>query len=330
MRHSSAAAALLAPAVAGALGLSPAAAHAQNAPPAARAAWIKACYDNKHQESLPCGHWRLRLRDGRDAVVRGAAGRGIDGKGRAGAFAGVFAISADGRVMAYERAGDHRLVVRRTAGGPVTELPPAARPKGVGSDEIDLSLSPSGDRVLIDYFDAPDRLPTKVITVATGSITALSPKHGALGFSADGDEVLTTRTLSDNTTAMYAHRLGGGVIRRTPPTLVINAATHAPAADGTTVALFTTSEKKPPRVRTYDLATGRLSAGAELPLKPDATPYLAWWDAGGRLTATVRTGEEGKTAVVRVLTVDPATGTATQADKYTIGSKGSTFVLAGE
>lgn len=328
MRHTSATAALLAPAVIGALGLTPA--HASAAPPAARAAWIKSCYDKKHQDHDPCGHWRLRMRDGREVTVRGAATRGVDGKGRERhGEDSTFAVSADGRVLAYERAGDHRLVVQRVTGGPVTELPRSAMPKGIGSDEMDLRLSPSGDRVLIDYFNDPGELPTKVITVATGKTMTVPTAYDVRGFSADGDEVLATRGKSDNTTAIHVLRVGGGSIHRTPPAIVANALTYALAADGTTVAFVTGGAGKP-RVRTYDLTTGEVSASVDLPLKPDLPPEVAWWSGEGRLTAVARTGEEGEAVVVRVLTVDLGAGQVTRADSYSISSKNHTFNLAGE
>ncbi|MFC5832727.1 hypothetical protein [Nonomuraea insulae] len=331
MRHTSATAALLAPAVIGALGLTPAPASAASpASPTARAAWIKSCYDKKHQEYDPCGHWRLRMRDGREVTVRGAATRGVDGRGRERhGEDGTFAVSADGRVLAYERAGDHRLVVRRVTGGPVTELPRSAMPKGIGSEEMNLRLSPSGDRVLIDYLNDPGELPTKVITVATGKTMTLPAAYDVRGFSADGDEVLATRGKSDNTTALYVLRVGGGSIHRTPPAIVANALTYALAADGTTVAFVTGGTNKP-RARTYDLTTGEVSASVDLPLKPDLPPELAWWSGEGRLTAVARTGQGGEAAVVRVLTVDFTAGQVTKADTYSISSKNHTFNLAGE
>lgn len=329
MRLSSAAAALLAPAVIGALGLCSVPAQADSSRTAVRAAWIKTCYDKKRETSWPCGTWRLLLRDGRQVAVRDAAARGVDGKGRRTGQAATFAVSADGRVLAYERARDHRLVVQRAGGGPATELPASARPQGVGSDELTLTLSPSGHRVLIDYQDDPERLRSKIVTVATGGITTLPAAYATYGFSADGDQVLATRTMSDNTVAMYALRPGGGSFKRTPPAIVVNGGTYALDADGTTVGFFTTSRDKPSRVRTYDLASGELSPGADLPLPADVTPYLARW-SGGRLTTTITTDDSSGATEVRVLTVDPANGAAEQADKYTIRSGYHAYVLAGE
>jgi hypothetical protein len=334
MRHPSAAAALLASAVIGGLGLVPAAAHAHSGPAMARYAWIKSCFDKKTDTTYPCGHWRLRLSDGSLITVRDAAGAQIGAKGKKIRETSTFKISADGRVLAYERAGDHRLVVRRVSGGPATVLPRSVLPKGVGTDEIKVELSPSGDKVLIDYSDEPARLPAKVVTVATGKISTLPAGDTMLGFSGDGGEVLATRYRSDNTTGMYAYRLdGGAAIKRTPPQVVANATSHALAADGRTVAAFTEGDadkNRPPRVRIFDLGSGSVSAAADLPLKPGASPYAAWWSAGGELNVITHTGEDGQPAVVRVLTVDPESGTATRADTYTISRTTYAYMAAGE
>ncbi|SEG91465.1 hypothetical protein SAMN05444920_107271 [Nonomuraea solani] len=318
MRPISAAAALSA----AALGLSPAVAHAENAPPVARAAWIKGCYDKTLEDYAPCGHWRLLTKDGRQVTVHGAATRAADANGDPTSEAGAFAISADGRVLAYERAGDGRLVVQRVAGGPAKVLPKPTRARG--ADQVYLALSPAGDRVLVDYDE--EHLPSKVITVATGRAVTLPAAYEPLGFSADGDELLASRALGDNTTALYAHRLAGGSTRRTPPLVIANAHTYALDSNGTTVAAFTSG----PRIRTYDLKSGELSAGADLPFKKGTEPTVGVWDADGRVSTTISTGEARETAVVRVLTVDPATGEATQADKYSISRERHSFVVAGE
>ncbi|MFC4009381.1 hypothetical protein ACFOY2_19265 [Nonomuraea purpurea] len=315
MRHSSATVALLASAVIGGLGLTPVAAHAQSAPPVARAAWIKSC------KETPCGRWQLVLRDGRTVPVRDAAAT----KPRS-EEPGAFAISANGRVLAYERTGDHRVVVQRVGGGRLRELPKI-------SGDYGLTLSPEGGKLLIDYFDEPERRPSKVITVATGRTTTLPAAETPYGFSADGDEVLTTRRQADNTTAMYARGLEGGTLRQTPPQVVAGALTFALAADGKTVAVFTSGDaetRRPPRVRTYDLETGALSEAADLPFKTEAPPDVAVWDADGRLTVTERVGEDGEPTVVRVLTVDPASGAATQSDRYRLTKSRYGAVMAGE
>ncbi|WP_113700915.1 TolB family protein [Nonomuraea lactucae] len=333
MRHPSASAPLLLAAVLGGLGTVPAA-HASTGPPAARAAWIKSCTDKKTDTARPCGHWRLVMRDGRTLAVRDAAVTRVGGNGERTREEGRFAVSGDGRVIAYERAGDHRIVVRRAAGGPVTVLPESLVPKDAGTEGIAFQLSPSGDRVMVDRLDDAAVMPTKVVTVATGRIVRFPGRDEHPSFSADGDEILARRHHRDNTTSMVAHRLGGGSTRRTPPQVVANAANEALAADGRTVALFVAGNAdrgKAPRLRIYDLETGELSAGVDLALKPDAEPSHMSWTAGGALTATfVPRDEHGGSAVVRVLTVDVGSGAVTRADAYSASRTAYAYHVAGE
>ncbi|WP_433518010.1 hypothetical protein ACQP2T_22160 [Nonomuraea sp. CA-143628] len=333
MRHTSAAAALLASAVIGGLGITPPAAHAQAGPSQVRAAWIKTCTDKKTETTYPCGHWQLITRDGGKLTVKDAAAAEIDGKGRKLDDAGVFAISGDGRVIAYERAGDHRIVVRQVAGGPVKVLAASLVPKRYGTSPLSLYLSPQGDKLLVDSTDDKERVPAKVVTIATGKIVELPAKDSMSGFSGDGGEVLAQRFRRDNTSTLIAYRADGTSIKRTPSQVVANSAMTALAADGKTVAVIISGDeeaKKAPRLRIYDLETGDLSAGVDLALKPAQTPYLAQWTADGRLMVHVQTGDEGSTAVVREFTVDTQTGAATQTDKYSISKTRYAFRVAGE
>ncbi|MCA2228345.1 hypothetical protein [Nonomuraea aurantiaca] len=333
MRHTSATTALLAAAVIGGLGISPTAAHAQTGPPGVQAAWIKSCTDKKTDSTRPCGPWRLITRDGGKITVKDAAANGVDGKGKKAEELGVFAISADGRVIAYERARDHRIVVRQATGGPVKVLAASLVPKRLGTSPLTLSLSPKGDRLLVDSFEDAQRVPGKLVTIATGKIVQLPAEDTARSFSADGDEVLGRRDEGDNTTTLVAYRADGTSVKRTPPQVVVNAAVTALAADGKTLAVIAGGNedtKKPPRLRIYDLETGDLSSGVDLVLKPGQTPYLTQWTADGRLTALVQSGDDGSTAVVREFTVDKETGAVTRADTYTISKTRYTFIAAGE
>ncbi|MEU0571735.1 hypothetical protein ABZ297_40940 [Nonomuraea sp. NPDC005983] len=332
MRHTSVSAALLAAAVIGGLGIPPSAAQAQTGPPAARAAWIKSCA-GKSDLNRPCGHWQLVLRDGRTTVLRDASPTTTDHRGHKVSEPGALALSGDGRTVVYERARDHRLVVRPVAGGPVRELPRSLVPKGCGNDDLTVYVSPSGDKVLVDCADDADRVPSQVLTLATGKVVQIPGRDTPEGFSADGDEVLAHRNPTDNTIAEVAYRLDGTSVVRTPPQVVANAATLALAADGQTVAVVVSGDpdrKKRPRLRTYDLRTGELSGGVDLALKPDETPYHVQWGADGKLTAYVQTDEVETTAVVREFTVDTETGAATQTDRFTISKNRYAHVLAGE
>jgi len=333
MRQTSATAALLATAVIGGLGIIPTAAHARAGSSEARAVWIKSCDDKKNDTTYPCGHWQLIMRDGRKIAVKDAATTTVDGKGKKADDVGLFAISGDGRVIAYERARDHRIVVRGTTGGPVKVLAASLVPKRYGTDPLSLYLSPKGDKVLIDYTDDQERIPGKVVTIATGKVVRLPAADEIKGFSADGDEVLTKDYKGDNTSALIAYRADGTSVKRTPPQVVANADVTTLAADGKTVAVIVSGDvdaKKAPRLRIYDLETGDLSTGVDLALKPGQTPYLARWTGEKQLTALVQSGDDDAVAVVRVLTVNTETGAVTQTDKYSISKTRHTFSAAGE
>ncbi|MEV3983513.1 hypothetical protein [Nonomuraea sp. NPDC049758] len=316
MRLSSAAAALLAPAVAGGLGLPAAAASAHTGPPQARAAWVTAC-ELPDEGTSPCGPWHLLLRDGRKVTVGDSAARA---KARA---TSLFALSGDGRTIVYQRARDHRLVVRAAAGGPVRELPRSLRP---GADDA-LYLSTAGDRLLVGRQGHAE-----VLTLATGRITGLTVKGEPAGFSGDGDEVLTTRDLSDGTRWLYSYGLDGHALRSQAPQFVANAVTLALSPDGHTVAAFSSGGSRggPPRMRTYDLETARLADGVNLPLAGDASPDHARWTPDGRLAAYSYDSSTTKSTVVRVLTVDPASGQARRTDTYKVGPDPHTIVFPGE
>lgn len=329
MRHTSAAAGLLATAVLGGLGIAPSAA-AQAAPAAVRAAWVATCTEKKSDTTYPCGHWRLLRRDGGTITLRDASPYKVDGKGEKIYDAGSLSISADGRSVLYERTKDHRLVVRKALGGPATVLPKSLTPHG--TENTTVYLSPAGDRVLVDYSDDSHPRASVLYTVATGKSVKLPDGDTPLGFSADGDEFLTSRSMGDNTSALVVSKASGGSIKRIPPQVVANAGTMALAADGKTVAVFVSGNEdrhRAPRLRLYDVATGELTAGSDLALAPGSTPSHADWRSDGKLTAVVSTGEDGKAAVVRVLTVDPESGAFTQADKYSVSKHRYTFYTAG-
>ncbi|SNS82894.1 hypothetical protein SAMN05216276_101757 [Streptosporangium subroseum] len=342
MRHPSATAALLATAVIGAAALLPApvaTAQARTGPASVRAAYLPSCPDKKIPDiSGPCGHWRLLLRDGRYLTVGDAATSVTDDNGREIDYLSKFDVSADGRVVAYWRARDHRLVVRRV-GGPATVLPAGLRPKGFGTLSLQIELSPTGDKLLIDYADRPNRLPTKVVTVATGKVTELPAAADALEFSGDGDEVLATRWETDRITTLYAYPLDGSApVGGTLPRVVADAYTEALAPDGKTLAWVTRGdpeEKLPSRVRLYDLDSGDSSPAVDLPLRGNEVPNLLRYAPDGTLQVLTVSGKEGTPLVVRELDIDPLgdgllSGDVRQSDRYSITDHRHEYYAGGE
>ncbi|NUP82574.1 MAG: hypothetical protein HOV96_34050 [Nonomuraea sp.] len=328
MRHPSAAAALLASAVIGGLGLPAAAASASAGSPEARAAWVPSCYDDEQGEQYACGPWHLIMRDGRRLTVRDTFGVRIGAKGGKVRASGAFAISGDGRTIAYERVRDHRVVVRSAAGGPVRELPGALSPSSARTKGLTLILSHTGHRILVARAGT-----RRVLTLATGRITELPATGDPQGFSGDGDEVYATRDLSDSTKWLYAYGLDGSVIKKSAPQFVANAFATALSPDGHTVAAVssgTLDRKRPPRLRTYDLETGRLSEAVDLPVTADSPPFAAVWTPDGKVVVHAYSSDYGKPSVVRVLTVDPGTGEAARTDTYKVAADDPFILFPGE
>lgn len=328
MRRTSAAAALLASAVIGGTALPAAAASATTGSPEARAAWVPSCYDDEQETQYACGPWRLVMRDGRTVTVRDGYGVRIGAKGTKVRASGALAISGDGRTIAYERVRDHRVVVRAAAGGPVRELPASLSPGRARLKGLTLFLSHGGDRILVERPGS-----RRVLTLATGRITELPAKGDPQGFSGDGDEVYATRDLSDRTKWLYSYALDGGVTRKAAPQFVANAFVTALSPDGRTVAALSSGDagqKRPPRLRTYDLETGELSEAVNLPITSDSPPFAARWTPEGKIVAYAYSSDFGKPSVVRVLTVDPGAGEARRTDTYKIGSDDPFILFPGE
>ncbi|TXK39896.1 hypothetical protein FR742_10095 [Nonomuraea sp. C10] len=329
MRICSATAALLASAVLGGVAWAPAA-HAR--PAQVGLAWIPTCTE-RSGITVPCPTWRLLAPGGGVTTSSAVAGVSVDRRGRSTGEAAPLAVSADGRSVAHQRSGDHRLVVWHLPSGRRTLLPRSLLPKGAGTDLVSLTLSPAGDRVLVDYLDQAERVPTKLYTLATRRTSDLRGGDTPIGFSPGGDRVLTERVTADNTTALVVHEPDGTSVRRTPPQVVANAPVKALARDGRTVAVVVSGHPergKPPRLRLYDLATGKLTEGVDLALAPGDTPFTARWGEGGKLTVAVPGRGKGGTAVVRVLTADPATGAVKQTERYTTGKDPYFYTVAGE
>ncbi|MFE3449990.1 hypothetical protein ACFXJ8_13755 [Nonomuraea sp. NPDC059194] len=301
----------------------PTLAHADSAA-TARVAWVGAC-EIEDEISRACGSWRLRLSSGKVIKVPDAAATSVDARGRGTDETARFSVSDDGRWIVYERGSDHRLAVRRAAGGRVTLLPKSLTRRG--TDILWVRLSPTGDRVLLEYHDDEEKEPGKIVTVATGKIVKLPPADDLEGLSGDGDEALALRYNDDNTTALVAHGTDGSAISQVPPQVVANATVRALAADGRTVAVFTGAK---PKLRLYDLVSDRLGAAVDVRLGKGAEIYHAQWSGQDRLTVKTQSGGDGKPTVVRVLTVDTDTGAVRNVAAYTFTARHDTWLTAGE
>lgn len=329
MRTSSAAA-LLTAMVLGTAVPAPAPAHAQ--PPArASLAWVGSCFDSDRGHT-PCNGWKLIAPGGRAITAKGIAVTGVDRRGRSSDEPAPLAISADGRSIAYQRTGDHRLVVWRLPTGRRTVLPKSLLPKGGATDGIRLLLSPAGDKVVVDHHTDDGRVPTKIYTLGTGRTTELRGGDAPIGFTPDGKQLLARRVTADNTVALVVHRPDGTILRRTPPQVVANSLVTAPAADGRTVAVVVAARPERderPRVHLYDLRTGELADGVDLRLGRHENPFTARWE-GRTLRLAVSGHDKRGVTVIREYTADPRTGAVKQVGRYPTGKDPYEYRMAGE
>ncbi len=263
-----------------------------------RAAWLEA--RPARDGEVPTGTWQLQFADGKRKSLSVARATTSPWD------AAPVVISGDGLHLAYVRSTDLRVVVASFAGGEDFVGPSGEHVKAMW-------LSEDGERLLIDHYaerraggrraeDVPDAL----VEVGTGRTVPLPVGGELAGFSEDGDEVLSRRTLRDGTLQVSAHKPDGTAASWTPPQDIV-LSDLALSADGATLVTLDQG-----RVRRYDLETGRwLAGGASL----DPSAYGLAWRAG---VLTVKTGEHdaGNRWKVKVMAVDPATGATRRLDGY--------------
>ncbi|WP_157248095.1 hypothetical protein [Nonomuraea typhae] len=271
---------------------------------------------------MPCKGqpWRLYLSNGKkvkfpDAARYATRADGSPAKAEEDSPA-PFAVSGDGRSLAYVRARDGRVVVRAWPRGRRTVLPALGRATGTAFMTLDLSAD--GRHLSVDYSGAGrKRRPGLLVDTATGATVRTLPKGDRLlGFSADGDEVLAERALSDNTTSLIAHAADGSEVAAQPPQeLVVTGVRLALEADGRTVV----TAKDFTGVRRYDLAGQRWTGPARRIVAPRGELAGLGWGPGGRLEAVAMKGsdEDGYFTTV-VYSLDPATGRTKKLDQWTI------------
>ncbi|GAA4515832.1 hypothetical protein [Nonomuraea ferruginea] len=292
-----------------------------------RTGWLPNCGGDyfKPCEGEP---YRLLMRDGRWVKLPDAARYATKADGsRAGEAEdgpSPLEVSGDGRAIAYFRAGDGRLVVRRGPGGKPVVLP--AYGEGAGTAHVRLLLSADGRRLLVDFSDAAKRRDGVVVDTSSGrTLRGVPAGDRALGFSADGDEVLATRDRPDRTVQVVVHRLRGGSHAVTPPQeVVIHHTALALAADGRTLLALLpqglTSEKAPQQVRRYDLRRGAWLGPGRV-VGPRYGAGSLEWGPNGRLRLVRELGDMGA-ASFWIHALDPVTGKTRRLDAYEIAATG--------
>ncbi|MEV6983124.1 hypothetical protein AB0M95_17935 [Sphaerisporangium sp. NPDC051017] len=301
---------------------------------AARYAWVAACRKPKEGYNVPCGDWKLTLRDGKTVRVRNAQvfPRGADGKTDKEITA-PFTISGDGTRLLFFRKSDRKLVYKNVNGGTHVLPGAAARlPKGLGMGDVFPKFSPSGDAVALNYSDQNGKMPSLIVRLTDGHIARIPGDLTVAGFSPDGRRVLTSRFTEDNTTEYTVYDTDGAAEEsRVVPQVVANNAPVALADDGVTVGLVIVAPENKPRLRLYDLSTDSVSPAVELPLRSHDSPSRIAWDDSGKLTLWHFTSDKDWTVTrATTSTVDPSTGALKKIDGFKAPAKAWNWWLPGD
>ncbi|MFC4588865.1 TolB-like translocation protein [Sphaerisporangium corydalis] len=289
----------------------------------------------RKDEARPCGAWMLTLRNGRTVKLTDAAVFPRTAKGRLDRTSSTpFAVSGDGDRVLYVRASDHKLVWKDVLTGRVRSLPGAAAraPKGLGMSDVDPILSPSGDVVVIDYYDDSGKRPTLAVDLGTGQIGKLPGGDSVQGFSPDGRRILMSGSTSDNTTEFAVYDTNGQPAEtREVPQVVSNNSPVALADDGVTIALVIVPPSGRPNLRQYDLSTDAISPAIDLGIAKKESAYRIYWDDSGKLTLwTLLSQKDGDVVRATVGAVNPSTGHFAKADSFRVRDHLWTWWLPGE
>ena len=265
---------------------------------------------------MPCKGrpWYLFMRDGRWTEFPDAGRYATEADGsRADEVEddpAPFALSGDGRTIAYVRARDSRVVVKRWPQGKAHVLP--AWGDGVGTKYMDLMLSADGRRLLVDFSSAARKRPGLAVDVASGATVRTFPAgDDLLGFSADGNEVLATEPKTTKSDTVLAYKLKGSSVRATLSERY-TFETPALAADGHTVITLRDDDQ----VRPFDLKA-RAWAGSGRSLKPRQGGAELVWGPSGRLElrSALEVPEEGRNTYWRY-SLNAKTGATKLLDTY--------------
>ncbi|MEQ4722822.1 hypothetical protein [Nonomuraea sp. B19D2] len=307
---------LVAAALAAAPGVAYAEPHAHQGHDSIRYASIKKC-TAKTQTDRPCGGWRLVMHSGKKSVLPDAQGVALDAKGKTLPYSPApIAVSGNGQRVAYfSKTG--RLAVR-TFGGGVKLFAKNALPR-VAQNEMTLLLSDDGGR-LAALIGGEKPASTRVFDTATGARLGTVPAdRSVLGFSFDGDELLTSVDGDEPVTDLAVYTdTGDEVVRVAPPQVVVSNAPQALSADGRTVANVVQGAK--PELVLYDLQTDQVTARKKIKL-PDADIHMIDWTGDTQVTLHMLSGDK-----ITIVQIDTETGGVTVRDKYTLLK--DTFVFA--
>ncbi len=304
-----------------------------NSTKAVRYASLNGC--PKKDYLVPCGTWELTLRSGKTVKLADATVSPRDAKGKVDKEnIAPIAVSGDGTRVVYFRKSDRKLVWKDMLSGKVRSLPgtTAKVPKGLGMTDVDPTLSPSGDVVVLDYADDSGERPTLAVHLGSGDVAKLPGGDSVQGFSPDGRRILVSRYTGDNTTEFVVYDTDGeqGESREVPQ-VVSNNSPVALADDGVTVGVVITPTSGKPRLRQYDLSTDSVSPAIDLGISSKESAYRISWDDSGKLALWhLRTTGDGTITRATISTVDPSTGDLAKVDSFKVRSGLWSWWLPGE
>ncbi|MFI6175322.1 hypothetical protein ACIA8R_07260 [Nonomuraea sp. NPDC051191] len=282
-----------------------------------RYASVKGC-PGKDGASRPCGQWRLVMHDGGRMTLPDAQVVALDARRRSVVDSPApIAVSGDGQRVAYFTKGG-RLAVRVLGGG-VTLLPKDALPR-VAQNEVTLQLSDDGARLAV-VIGSEKPADARIFDTATGALLGTVPAdETVLGFSGDGDEVLSTIDSDDSVTDLVVRdETGEQLVRATPPQVVAANGPQALAGDGHTAAVVIRGKKT--ELLTYDLATDEVTGRKKIKL-PAGDLSMIDWTGDTQVTLHLVSGSSRMT----IVQIDTGTGAVRVRDRYTVLK--DTFVFA--
>lgn len=288
-----------------------------------RYASIKGC-PVKDGGTRPCGGWRLVRHDGGRMALPDAQAVAKEADGSSSRyFPAPIAVSGNGRRVAYF-TGEGRLAVRTLGGGRI-RLPANALPKAA-QYEVTLLLSDDGAR-LAAVVESEKQAGTRIFDTRTGGLLGTLPAEASvLGFSGDGDEVLTTVEADEGVTDLVVYSDTGEELRRvTPPQVITANAPQALAADGRTVASLVTGARA--ELVTYDTGGDQLSGRRRVKL-PAGELQMLDWTGDTQVTAHL-TGEASGSTRMTIVRIDTRTGAVRVRDRYTVLSDSFVFAACG-
>ncbi|MEV4111313.1 hypothetical protein [Nonomuraea sp. NPDC049695] len=291
-------------------------AHAHQGHDSIRYASIKKC--TSKDGDRPCGDWRLVMHNGGKSVLHDAQGVALDAKGKPLRYSPApIAVSGNGRRIAYfTKTG--RLAVRTLDGG-VKVFAKNALPR-VAQNEVTLLLSDDGGR-LAAMIGGDKPASTRVFDTGTGARLGTVPAdRSVLGFSFDGDELLTSVDGDESVTELAVYSdTGEEAVRVAPPQVVASNGPQALSADGRTVASVVQGSK--PQLVLYDLQTDQVTSRKKIKL-PDADVDMVDWTGDTQVTLHMLSGGDRMT----IVQIDTETGAVKVRDRYT--TLKDTFVFA--